>query len=158
MLTRNLRILTHLPCCCKQLFSAVLSCLLAWHLSGWQVRTSRTPAITHSIVTVTTKYTPKAKPRSSAQLLLYAVGRNRAKYRLHQPACQGCPAKSSSLSHTPSNHFRNPTAARLYGSQVTAPHLFSARRTLPNTHAMLQRPSSTKTPHNVTRQTIQASC
>jgi len=49
------------------------------HLSVWQVRTSRSPALTHSIVTVTVKYTPKAKPRSSAQLLLCAVGRNRAK-------------------------------------------------------------------------------
>ncbi|MFA5971890.1 MAG: hypothetical protein WC780_06035 [Lentimicrobiaceae bacterium] len=53
-------------------------CLLAT-LQVWQVRTSRTPAFTHSIVTVTAKYTPKAKPRSSAQLLLCAVGRNRAK-------------------------------------------------------------------------------
>jgi hypothetical protein len=94
-------------------------CLLAT-LQVWQVRTSRTPAITQSIVTVTAKYTPKAKPPSSAQLLLCAVGRNRAKYRLHQPAFQGCPAKSSSLSQPPSNHFRNPTAAYLYGSQVTA--------------------------------------
>jgi len=53
-------------------------CLLAT-LQVWQVRTSRTPSFTHSIVTVTAKYTPKAKPRSSAQLLLCAVGSNRAK-------------------------------------------------------------------------------
>ena len=38
-------------------------CLLAT-LQVWQVRTSRTPAFTHSNVTVTAKYTPKAKPRS----------------------------------------------------------------------------------------------
>jgi hypothetical protein len=132
-------------------------CLLAT-LQVWQVRTSRTPAITHSIVTVTAKYTPKAKPPSSAQLLLYAVGRNCAKYRLHQPAFQGCPAKSSSLSQPPSNHFRNPTQHTCMAARLLPSHLFSARRSLPYTHTMLQRPSSTKTYHNVTRPTIQASC
>ncbi|MEI8047566.1 MAG: hypothetical protein WCI92_09325, partial [Bacteroidota bacterium] len=49
------------------------------HLSGWQVRTFRTPPFTHlrwwlsgAEATVTEKYTPKAKPPSSAQLLLCA--------------------------------------------------------------------------------------
>ena len=86
------------------------------HLSGWQVRSF----VDTSFVGDHSFPRTKAKPPSSAQHLLCAVGRNRAKYRLHQPAFQGCPAKSSSLSHPPSNHFHKPTAAYLYGSQVTA--------------------------------------
>ena len=54
--------------------------------------------------------------------------------------------------------FANPQQHTCMSARLLPPHLFSARRPLPFTHAMLQRPASSKTHHNVTRPTIQASC
>jgi len=102
--------------------------------------------------------TPKAKPPSSAQLLLCAVGRNRAKYRLHQPAFIPLHFTTIRFFIPHSTPFATPQQHTCMAARLLPPHFFSARRTLPATHAMLQRPSSSKIQYNVTRPSIQASC
>ena len=54
--------------------------------------------------------------------------------------------------------FANSQQHACMAARLLPPHLFSARRSLPVTHIRQQRPSNTKTPHNVTRLTIQTSC
>ncbi len=102
--------------------------------------------------------TPKAKPHSSAQLLLCAVGRNRAKYWLHQPAFIPLHFTTIRFFIPHSTPFATPQQHPCIAARLLPSHLFSACRPLPLTHTTLQRPSSTKTHHNVICPTIQASC
>ena len=138
--------------------SIVLSLLvpssLFRHLSGWQVRSfvDASSIGDHSF--------PRLKQSLlwSAQLLLCAVGRNRAKYRLHQPAFIPLHFTTIRFFIPHSTPFATPQQHTCMAARLLPSHLFSARRPLSSTHTMLQRPSSTKTHLNVTRPSIQASC
>jgi hypothetical protein len=134
-------------------------CLLAT-LQVWQVHTSRTPAITHSIVTVTAKYTPKAALPDKSQSSFYfywLVEVSKSSGFISQPFKDVLQSRPPLVSRHPIT-FATPQQHTCMAASLLPPHLFSARRTLPFTHTTLQRPSSTKILLNVTRPTIQASC
>ena len=118
------------------------------HLSGLQVRTFRTPAFAQSTLRCPKSTRTKAKPPASAQLSKSA-----------SPASlQGCLHCVVIHRRLRPITFATPQQHTCMAARLLPSHLFSARRTLPYTHAMLQRPSSTKTYHNVTRLSIHASC
>jgi hypothetical protein len=107
MLTSILRI-PSLTCCCKRLY-------VVCHIPSfvcWPPCPSGRFVLSGHLLSHNQRYGDR-KVLALKQSLLRRLSFQKV---LHQPAVQGCPAKPSSLSQPPSNPFRNPTAARLYGS------------------------------------------
>ena len=159
-MTRNLRILTHFPCCCKQL-SVV--CHIPSFVCWPPCKSGRFVLPGHLLSHIPSLRCPQST-RLKQSLLRRLSFYNAPLVETAQ--CSGFtsqPFKDVLQSRPPLviRHpitFATPQQHTCLAARLLPPHLFSARRTLPLTHTKPQRPSSSKTLHNVTCPSIQASC